>query len=99
VISLSLYLKRPRPAASVKKHLFLSRLIIYGDDQPLGQECVITETISPIPIHFYDQSKLQFEKDLQIFHDNSFTVTILRLPMVYVESCKGNFPRHVVSAP
>ena len=85
-------------AEGVKHFIFLSSMIVYGDDQPLGQECVITETTPPVPTNFYGRSKLQAEEGLQVLQDDSFTVTILRLPMVYGEGCKGNFPRLVALA-
>ncbi len=85
-------------AEGVKHFVFLSSMIVYGDDPPLGQESVITEATLPDPANFYGRSKLEAEEGLLAMQDDSFTVTILRLPMVYGEGCKGNFPRLVALA-
>lgn len=85
-------------AEGVKQFIFLSSMIVYGDDPPIGQETVITEDTIPKPANFYGKSKLQAEQGLLALWDDYFTVTILRLPMVYGEGCKGNFPRLVALA-
>lgn len=85
-------------AEGVKHFIFLSSMIVYGDDPPLGQESVITEATLPDPANFYGKSKLQAEEGLLALQDISFTVSVLRLPMVYGEGCKGNFPRLVALA-
>lgn len=82
----------------VKHFIFLSSMIVYGDDPPLGQESVITEATFPDPANFYGKSKLQAEEGLLALQDDSFIVSVLRLPMVYGEGCKGNFPRLVALA-
>ncbi len=85
-------------AEGVKQFIFLSSMIVYGDDPPIGQETVITEDTIPKPANFYGKSKLQAEQGLLALWDDYFTVTIIRLPMVYGEGCKGNFPRLVALA-
>lgn len=82
-------------AEGVKHFIFLSSMIVYGDDPPIGQESVITDATLPDPANFYGRSKLEAEEGLLALQDDSFTVSVLRLPMVYGEGCKGNFPKLV----
>jgi nucleoside-diphosphate-sugar epimerase len=85
-------------AEGVKHFVFLSSMIVYGDDLPIGQESVITLDTLPNPANFYGKSKLQAEEGLLALQDDSFAVSIIRLPMVYGEGCKGNFPKLVALA-
>ncbi|OHD14857.1 MAG: hypothetical protein A2Z96_08040 [Spirochaetes bacterium GWB1_48_6] len=86
---------RKAKAEGVKHFVFLSSMIVYGDDLPIGQESVITGATLPAPANFYGKSKLQAEEGLLALQDDSFAVSIIRLPMVYGEGCKGNFPKLV----
>ena len=66
--------------------VFLSTASVYGMD-----EGVITKDTVPLPVNNYGKSKLQAEQLIRQLHDVTFTVTILRPPMVYGEGCKGNY--------
>lgn len=79
----------------VKQFIFLSSIIVYGDDTTVGKRNIISKDTVPKPGSFYGDSKLQAEALIETLHDTDFNVTILRLPMVYGEGCKGNFPRLV----
>ncbi len=74
----------------VKHFVFLSSLAIYGDDQPIG---IFTEIdINKFtPNNAYGQSKLEADKRIQSLSEHNFTVSILRIPMVYGKNAKGNF--------
>jgi UDP-glucose 4-epimerase len=70
----------------VKQFIFMSSMIVYGNDTN------ITASTKPNPENFYGKSKLQAEEGLLSLADDTFTVTIIRTPMVYGQNCKGNFP-------
>ena len=77
----------------VRHFIFFSSMIIYGTDKPIGSEFIINSDTEPKPKNFYGKSKLEAEKLLLDLEDETFKVTILRLPMVYGPGCKGNFPQ------
>lgn len=77
----------------VKQFVFFSSMIVYGADKPIGNEYIIDVSTEPMPENFYGKSKLEAEQELLKLSDETFTVTILRIPMVYGPSCKGNFPQ------
>ena len=80
-------------ADGVKQFVFFSSMIVYGKDLPAGKEFVITAETKPNPENFYGKSKLEAEEQLLALADESFFVSVLRIPMVYGPNCKGNFPR------
>jgi UDP-glucose 4-epimerase len=71
----------------VKQFIFMSSMIVYGSDTN------ITADTKPNPANFYGKSKLEAEEALLALADDTFTVTIIRTPMVYGQNCKGNFSR------
>lgn len=77
----------------VNHFIFLSSMIVYGDDLSINQSYTITESTPSNPVNFYGKSKLEAEKALLALQDDSFLVSVLRLPMVYGPGCKGNFPK------
>jgi nucleoside-diphosphate-sugar epimerase len=79
--------------AGVKQFIFMSSMIVYGDDKPLGEDFEITNATAPNPENFYGKSKLEAENALLEFSDPTFRVAIIRTPMVYGPGCKGNFPK------
>lgn len=82
-------------AEGVKHFIFMSSIIVYGDDAFLGKELHITRDTKPTPANFYGMSKLQAEEQLLVLSDPTFKVLIIRTPMVYGPLCKGNFPKLV----
>lgn len=54
-------------------------------------EGIITPETVPAPANAYGRSKLEAEEGLLSLADDSFTVTILRPPMIYGPGCKGNY--------
>jgi nucleoside-diphosphate-sugar epimerase len=46
---------------------------------------------NPKPTNPYGQSKLEADLAIQKLHDERFKVSILRIPMVYGKTSKGNF--------
>lgn len=83
---------RKAKAEGIKQFVFMSSIIIYGDSAPLGQRKVITRETEPQPSNFYGDSKWQADKGIRELADESFTVTVLRPPMIYGKGSKGNYP-------
>ena len=75
----------------VKQFIYMSSAIIYGESAPIGQEKFITRDTTPNPASFYE-SKLLAENLLTPLNDENFKICILRCPMIYGKSCKGNYP-------
>ena len=78
---------------SVKQFIFMSSIIIYGADEPIGKEKIITRDTKPAPADVYGDSKLQADLAIQKMADDNFRVAIMRPPMIYGPGCKGNFPK------
>lgn len=76
----------------VGQFVFMSSMIIYGDSAPYGKQKKITKTTNPSPSNFYGDSKWKADKGVRKLASESFTVTVLRPPMIYGKGSKGNFP-------
>jgi len=76
----------------VKQFIFTSSMAIYGDDRTIGDFRPI-DINNPSPTNAYGQSKLDADLAIQILQDENFSVSILRIPMVYGVKSKGNFPK------
>lgn len=76
----------------VKQFVFMSSAIVYGDSAPYGTQKRITAETEPKPANFYGDSKWQADKGVRELADDSFTVTVLRPPMIYGKRSKGNYP-------
>ncbi len=72
----------------VKQFVFLSTMGVYGITKGF-----IDINAKPNQKTYYSASKLQAEELLNELADDSFIVTVLRLPIVYGKGCKGNYPR------
>ena len=72
----------------VKQFIFLSSMSVYGI-----MEGVISADTPLKPNSAYGKSKLEGEKLIENLHDASFTVAILRPPMVYGNNCRGNYTK------
>lgn len=70
----------------VRQFIFMSTMNVYGVETG-----VITKDTIPNPKTNYAKSKLQAEDVLRDIADDNFRVCVLRPPMVYGKSCKGNF--------
>lgn len=78
--------------SGVKQFVFMSSAIVYGDSAPYGSMKRITSDTEPHPANFYGDSKWQADKGVRELADDSFTVTVLRPPMIYGKGSKGNYP-------
>lgn len=76
---------------SVKQFVFMSSAIIYGDSAPYGTQKRITKDTEPQPANFYGDSKWQADKGVRELENESFTVTVLRPPMIYGKGSRGNY--------
>ncbi|MGI1804687.1 NAD-dependent epimerase/dehydratase family protein [Exiguobacterium sp. TDN 0502] len=72
----------------VKKFIFMSSIIIYGNKE---FKKIIKKDTLPNPSDFYGDSKLQAEKKLENLRDGSFEINIVRSPLVYGGEVKGNY--------
>jgi len=70
----------------VKQFIFLSTMSVYGLN--VGH---ITANTSLNPISFYARSKLAAEQSLQDMNSEDYKVAIIRPPIVYGDTNKGNY--------
>lgn len=70
----------------VSQFIFVSSMSVYGIDTG-----IITPDTEAAPRSHYGKSKWKAEIALNSMADKTFSVTIVRLPMVYGKNCKGNF--------
>lgn len=72
----------------VSQFIFFSSMSIFGMDTG-----IITSLTEPNPKSPYGKSKLEAEKLLKTLESESFSVCILRPPMIYGPNSVGNYPR------
>ena len=73
--------------------IFMSSVIVYGEDGPVGIPNVIRSDTQPAPIDVYGQSKWEAEQGLRALETEPFRVAVIRSPVVYGPGSRGNFPR------
>ncbi len=76
----------------VKQFIYMSSKIVYHASKSIKGD-VVTRSTEPNPNDFYGDSKLQAEKGLNELVCDSFKVAIIRPPMIYGPTGKGNFQR------
>lgn len=74
--------------SGVKQFVFFSTMAVYGNEIP-----VVDKDTRLHPVTMYGKSKLDAEQQLNRLADQSFTVIVLRPPMVYGANCPGNYMR------
>ena len=77
--------------AGVPRFVFTSTIEVYGISSDIGCSTVIKKGTKPSPKTLYAQSKFEGENKLRTLEDDSFKVTVLRLPLVYGSGCPGNY--------
>ena len=77
----------------VKQFVFMSSAIVYGDSAGFGKKKRITKDTEPCPANYYGDSKWQADLGVRALASGSFTVAVLRPPMIYGKGCKGNYPK------
>lgn len=75
----------------VGQFIFMSSASVYGLTAPFGKTVMITKDTPLKPIDNYGISKAKAEEWLQQLADDNFHLAIIRPPIVYGKSCKGNF--------
>ncbi|PAB01864.1 NAD-dependent epimerase/dehydratase family protein [Enterococcus canintestini] len=75
----------------VGQFIYMSSIIVYGEETNINKKRVITKDTQPNPSNFYGDSKLQAEKKLIPLMEEDFNVAIIRPPMIYGEGSKGNY--------
>lgn len=70
--------------------IYMSSIIVYGDGGSVLNKRIITKDTPPNPSNFYGDSKLKAENRLSELQQN-LNICILRPPMIYGESSKGNY--------
>lgn len=87
---------RKARAAGVGLFIYPSSIIVYGDSAPYGKTRNITLQTPADNPHFYGNSKLRAEQELEKLYtadqEETQQLAILRLPMVYGRGSKGNYP-------
>ena len=87
---------RKAQAAGVGLFLYPSSIIVYGESAPYGKSRIITPQTPADNSHFYGNSKLRAEEELEKLTaaggSRKMQLGILRLPMVYGRGSKGNYP-------
>ena len=83
---LTLELANVAKLSGVKHFIFMSSMSVYGD---------LVESINydteEKPQTYYGKSKLAAERAICDLSDATFTISIIRPPMVYGKDCKGNY--------
>lgn len=77
----------------VKQFIFMSSMMVYGEDKKIGKPFIITLDTKPNPADFYGDSKLKADIAIQEMDSDSFKTAVLRPPMIYGPKSKGNFPK------
>jgi nucleoside-diphosphate-sugar epimerase len=72
----------------VKQFIFMSTVKVYGDNESLYDK--LDEESPCKPCDAYGRSKLAAEIALQCLNEKSFTVSIVRTPLIYGEGVKAN---------
>ncbi len=88
---MTLTLAKKAKEQGVGQFIFMSTASVYGENEPLGREKVITRDTPLAPVNDYGRSKLEAEQGLEQLKDERFHVVILRPPMIYGKNCRGNY--------
>ena len=75
--------------------IYMSSIIIYGEETNINKKRVITRETKPKPSSFYGDSKLQAEQGLLPLQTDTFNIVIMRPPMIYGPGSKGNYQQLV----
>lgn len=79
----------------IGQFIYMSSIIIYGEETNINKKRVITPETEPSPSNFYGDSKWQAEKQLTLLQSENFHLAIIRPPMIYGPNSKGNYQQLV----
>jgi nucleoside-diphosphate-sugar epimerase len=82
---LPIYLAKKAKKLGYKKFIFLSSSLVWGSKYDH-----IDKNTVELPDTIYGRSKLEAENELLKLKDESFTISIIRVPVVYGAGVKGN---------
>lgn len=85
-VTQTLELAKKAKKSGVKHFIFMSTVKVYGEESDI----VYSENTPCNPQDEYGKSKLEAEEKLQKLEDSTFTVSIIRTPIVYGEGVKAN---------
>lgn len=71
--------------------IYMSSIIIYGEETNINKKRVITSETLPNPSNFYGDSKWKAEQKLTPLKSDTFKIVFIRPPMIYGEGSKGNY--------
>lgn len=77
--------------SGIKRFIYLSTMMVYGESAPIGRSFTIMEHTIPVPLSLYGKSKFAAEGDISKLAADDFQVIIIREPVVYGEHFKGEF--------
>jgi len=75
----------------VNQFIFMSSMAVYGVQDVMCKNNLISSDTGLDPKTLYGKSKLQAEIGISALQDDTFSVAILRPPMVYGFGCRGNY--------
>ena len=90
-VALTLALARRAKALGARQFLFVSTVKVYGESSPPGVP--LNEKSPCQPLDAYGRSKAEAEEGLHSLADETFAVTVLRIPLVCGPGVKGNLRR------
>ena len=77
----------------VKQFIHMSSMIVYGNISKIGKINLITEKTIPQPVSIYGKSKLKGEEKLQTLKDKTFSIVLIRSPLIYGVKAVDNISR------
>ncbi|MDI6452376.1 NAD-dependent epimerase/dehydratase family protein [Peloplasma aerotolerans] len=89
---LAIQTARKAKESGVRQFIFMSSMIIYGNDKPSGYRQHI-DLSNYNPTSAYGKSKLEADLSIQELMNEKFIVLVIRAPIIYGPGCKGNFPK------
>lgn len=92
---LTIALAEKAKAQGVAHFIFISTMAVYGQKDRVDKPSTIDRDTPEKPSTLYGQSKLRAEEAIRGMQSESFTVSIIRPPMVYGANCTGNYARLV----
>lgn len=75
----------------VNSFIFLSSIAVYGMIGDMEKDIIISKDTIENPVTFNGKSKLAAEELLIPLKSESFSVSILRVPLIYGPGCPGNY--------